>query len=340
MLDRLTCSVCDVAHDARRPWRACRECGGALLARYRITPGRPGPRDLLRRPTGLHRLAELSPLAEPQPPSLGEGATPLIRGQGLAVALDLPGLLIKDEGANPTGSIEDRARATATARARELGVGTVQLDGDEVSAAAYLALHGLDRSPDVDDDGVLPLPDAPWGLEGLKTIAFELTLDLGRPPDVLLIPTGRGATLIGLFKGFDELRQLGWITTMPRLIAVQSDACAPVVRAVRKRWTGVRAARKPGASAASRLLVPDPPLGDLLLQAIERSGGAAIAVEERELLDGVALAKERLGLSISPEGGAAVAASRELRRKRTIRREETIVLLNPARGPRVSSVNL
>lgn len=331
MLAHLQCSSCDAIHDARKPWRSCGECGGPLLARYRTGRG-PGLQQVRGRRPGQWRLAELSPVGGVEPASLGEGATPLVKGQGLSVAVDLPGLLIKDEARNPTGSVDDRAMAAVVGRARELGVGRVSLaPGDRAwpSAQAFATLHGLDLD-DAEEEGSLPVADAPWGVEGLKSIAFELVVELGRAPDVVLCPTGRGALLVGIAKGLQELEDLGWLRPRAcRLVAVQTEACAPIVKAHRKKRQASRPPRKVGSSAASRLLVAEPELDALVLRALRGSEGTAIAVAERELAEGAERVRDRLGLQASPELGACVAAVRELRRKRWLSREELVVLVEP-----------
>ena len=337
MLDHLQCSRCEAIHDVRQPWRSCRVCDGPLLARYRTLPGRPTLQEVRARRQGPWRLAELSPLTAPEPVGLGEGNTPLIRGQGLAVAVDLPGLTIKDESRNPTGSVHDRGLSAAIGRARELGVGRVSLDPADRgrrAARAFATLHGLDLL-DGPGEGCLPLEDLPWLVEGYKSIAFELVTELGRPPGVIVCPVGRGAVLVGIAKGLQELADLGWITPgATRLVAVQSEACAPIARAFRKNWERSRAPRKVGVSAASRLLVPEPALDELALRALRGSNGAAVEVQERELLDGVERVEQRLGLAASAELGACVAACRELRRKRWLSREELVVLVEPGGGTR------
>jgi threonine synthase len=260
-----------------------------------------------------------------------------VRGQGLAVAVDLPGLMIKDEARNPTGSVHDRGMAAAIGRARELSVGRVSIDPRapaRPAAEAFTTLHGLDLL-DEPGDGSLPLEDLPWPVEGHKSIAFELVVELGRAPDVIVCPVGRGAVLLGVAKGLQELADLGWIRpAATRLVAVQSEACAPIARAFRKKWGRSRPPRKVGASAASRLLVPEPPLDELVLRALRGSDGTAVAAQEQELLDGMARVTDRLGLAASPELGACVAACRELRRKRWLSREELVVVVEPGRTRR------
>ena len=337
MLVHLQCSRCEALHDAREPWRRCRDCDGPLLARYRSAPGRPSLREVRGRRPGPWRLSELSPLLGADPPGLGEGDTPLVRGQGLAVALDLPALAIKDESRNPTGAVDDRGMSAVTGRARELGVGRICLAGSDrgrPAAQAFATLHGLDLLHEP-DEGCLPLDDVPWVVEGYKSVAFELVVELDRAPAVIVCPVGRGAVLLGIAKGLQELADLGWIRPgATRLVAVQSTACAPIVRAFRKKWERSRPPRKVGTSAATRLLVPEPPLDFLVLRALRSSEGTAIAVDERELLDGAEMVTARLGLRASPELGACVAACRELRRKGWLGREELVVGIEPG-APRL-----
>ena len=145
----LACGRCDERHDAAALQTVCAACGGPLLVRYDLeSPGLPSLSDVLARPPGQFRFPELLPtLAGPETPTLGEGATPLVRTGRLAAALGLPGLLIKDESQNPTGSFKARGMAVAVARAVELGVTTVCLPSAGnagAAAAAYGALHGLD----------------------------------------------------------------------------------------------------------------------------------------------------------------------------------------------------
>ena len=162
LLLELRCSSCGVSADADRVQRRCGDCGGALLAHYDMGRGGPGLRQVLGRRPGLLRVHELAPLRSHHFPTLGEGATPLLPGEGLAVELDLPHLVIKDEGQNPSGSWECRGVSVATARARELGIGRISMRsaGDSArAAAAYGALQGLDVRLQIPEDSSAQLQD-------------------------------------------------------------------------------------------------------------------------------------------------------------------------------------
>jgi threonine synthase len=173
----------------------------------------------------------------------------------------------------------------------------------------------------------------PYRIEGKKTLGLELAEQLGwQLPDVIIYPTGGGTGLIGMWKVFRELQEAGWVAgAMPRMYTVQAEGCAPVVKAF--EGGADRCAPWPEPSTvASGLRVPGP-LGDrLMLRALRESGGGAVAVSDAQL---AADAKEggRLeGIDFAPEGGAAIAAARELRRRGVLAPEDSIVLFNTGAG--------
>jgi threonine synthase len=170
----------------------------------------------------------------------------------------------------------------------------------------------------------------PYRVEGKKTLAYELTEQLGwRWPDWIVYPAGGGTGLIGMWKAFEELEQLGWVGPMPRprMVAVQAEGCAPIVRAFE---AGVeQAAPWPSASTvADGLRVPGP-IGDfLMLRAIRASGGSALAVTDGAMIDGMLEIGRTEGISASPEGGATLAAVRRLIADRVIAPDHSVVLFN------------
>lgn len=148
LLDRLACGRCAAPHDPGVPQGVCAACGGPLLARYRIRRGAPALDTVLRRPAGQNRCPELGASGSgADTPTLGEGATPLLPARRLADRAGIPGLLVKDESRNPTGSFKARGMAAAMARAAELGIRAVCLPSAGNAggaAAAYGALHGIE----------------------------------------------------------------------------------------------------------------------------------------------------------------------------------------------------
>jgi threonine synthase len=173
----------------------------------------------------------------------------------------------------------------------------------------------------------------PYRIEGKKTMGYELAEQMDwKLPDAIFYPTGGGVGLIGMWKAFGELHELGWIgAKRPKMIAVQVDGCQPIVRAFEQDsarsefWTDAH-------TVASGLRVPKP-LGDfLILNAVRESGGTAIAVSDQELLDaGIRLASEE-GLFVAPEGAACVSALEKLLANGTLKREDKIVIYNTGAG--------
>jgi threonine synthase len=173
----------------------------------------------------------------------------------------------------------------------------------------------------------------PFRLEGKKTLGYEIAEQSGwRLPEVIFYPTGGGTGLVGMWRAFEELAELGWTSgPMPRLVAVQAQGCAPVVRAFEN---GERTAT-PWADArtvASGLRVPSPFADTLILKSIHETRGIAVAVSEEELLDGMMEMAELEGCVASPEGGATLAALRQLLRSGEVSPAARIVLYNTGSG--------
>jgi threonine synthase len=174
----------------------------------------------------------------------------------------------------------------------------------------------------------------PYRLEGKKTLGLEIAEQLRwRAPDVILYPTGGGVGLIGLWKAFAEMRALGWLAQerpIPRLVAVQAEGCAPVVRAweagetTTAFWEGAQ-------TIAAGLRVPGPLAGGLMLRALRETEGTALAVADDEIR--AALGElAQAGLWLCPEGAALLPAARRLRAAGWIREGERVVLLNTGAG--------
>ena len=148
----------------------------------------------------------------------------------------------------------------------------------------------------------------PYRLEGKKTMGLELAEQLDwRLPDVLLYPTGGGTGLVGIPKAFDELTQLGWVTGRTRFVAVQAEGCAPVVKAFHAGAENTTAWENPTTDAAG-LRVPSPFAGRQMLRVLRESGGGAVAVSERAIVEAQHRLARLEGVWTSPEGAALVAA--------------------------------
>ena len=173
----------------------------------------------------------------------------------------------------------------------------------------------------------------PYRVEGKKTMGYELAEQFGwRLPDVIIYPTGGGTGLIGMWKAFEEMEAMGWIGSgRPRMISVQSETCAPIVRAFE---AGERFADEfeNASTAASGLRVPKA-IGDfLILDAIRASGGTAVSVLDRELLAAVGEVGAAEGIFAAPEGAACLPALRKLIDSYQIDEGETVVLFNTGSG--------
>jgi threonine synthase len=169
----------------------------------------------------------------------------------------------------------------------------------------------------------------PYRVEGKKTMAYELVEQLdGRMPDVVVYPTGGGTGLIGMWKAFGEMQALGWTDRRgPRMVAVQAEGCAPIVRAFHAG--AERAEPWPDArTVAAGLRVPAARGDFLILAALRESGGTAVAVSDGEMLRDAQALAEGEGISAAPEGGATLAALRRLRAAGAVERSESVVCFN------------
>jgi threonine synthase len=172
----------------------------------------------------------------------------------------------------------------------------------------------------------------PYRVEGKKTMGLELAEQLGwELPDVILYPTGGGTGLIGMWKAFAELRALGWLRTekLPRMVAVQSDGCAPIVRAFER---GERFAEPfvEAKTVASGLRVPAA-VGDfMILDAVRESDGTAIAVEEDRIIAWMRQGIAAEGIGFCPESAACIGAAENLAASGWLKPDERIVLFNCA----------
>lgn len=185
----------------------------------------------------------------------------------------------------------------------------------------------------------------PYRLEGKKTMGLELAEQLGwRLPDVILYPTGGGTGLIGMWKAFQELRQLGWLQAdkLPRLISCQSDGCAPIVRAFEAGQRFAEPVADPH-TIASGLRVPGA-VGDfMMLDAIRASGGCAIAGREGRIVEWMRRVCSAEGIGICPETAVCFDCLEMLRTRGKIQPDEQVIVFNTGAAqkyPEVLPLNL
>ena len=170
----------------------------------------------------------------------------------------------------------------------------------------------------------------PYRIEGKKTMAYELAEQMNWEwPDWIIYPTGGGTGMVGMWKAFDEIERIGWVKKpkRPRMVSVQAETCAPIVRAFQQ---GTEKAQPwdNASTIADGLRVPRA-IGDfLILRAVRESGGTALAVTDRSMVDGMLAIGKHAGVSAAPEGGAAFVAIQRLVEDGSIRPHDSVVLFN------------
>ena len=336
------------------------------LTRASLTEREPGMwkwRELLPLPDG----AEPVSLGEPETPIIplertaakagaaallvkDEGRLPTgsFKARGLAMAVSMAKHFGIRSVALPTNGNAGAALAAYAARAGIEAVVVCPAETPEINVretAAYGARVWV-ADGQIDECGRLIRDGAaegrwfdcstlkePYRLEGKKVMGFELVEQLGwKVPDAIFYPTGGGTGLIGMWKAFDEMEAVGLIgPERPRMYAIQAAGCAPMVRAFDRgkefaeRWEGA-------ATVATGIRVPSA-VGDfLILRAVRESGGAAIAVEEGDILQAVQDAANDDGMLLCPEGGAVLAGWRSALERGLVGRDETALLFNCANG--------
>jgi len=291
-----------------------------------------------------HRLG----LAELLVKDEGRLPTGSFKARGIAMAVSMAKALGVTKIAMPTNGNAGAALAAYAARAGIEAVvlcpdDTPEINVREIAAqgARVYRVNGL-----IDECGALVAQGAkagawfdfstlkePYRLEGKKVMGLELAEQLGwRVPDVIFYPTGGGTGLIGMWKAFAELEAIGFIgPERPRMVAVQADGCAPVVRAFEsgaehfERWEGAQ-------TVAAGIRVPKA-VGDfLILRAVRESGGFAIAVSDKELVRAADRTAREDGLLLCPEGGATLAAAEKALAQGLIGPTDRVVLFNCATG--------
>jgi threonine synthase len=327
---------------------------------------------LVQRPAGMWKWRELLPLPEgAEPVSLGEVETPIVplsktggtnllvkdegrlptgsfKARGLAMAVSMAKQFGITSVALPTNGNAGAALAAYSAKAGMEAVVVCPSETPEINVremAAYGARVWV-ADGQIDECGRLIREGAaegrwfdcstlkePYRLEGKKVMGFELVEQLAwKMPDAIFYPTGGGTGLIGMWKAFDELEAVGLIgPERPRMYAIQAAGCAPIVRAFERgdefaeRWEGA-------ATVATGIRVPSA-VGDfLILRAVRESGGAAIAVDEQDILQAVEDAARDDGMLLCPEAGAALAGWRSALDRGFVTHDETALLFNCASG--------
>lgn len=277
-----------------------------------------------------------------------QNPTQSFKARGMAVAVSMAKHLGATKLAVPTAGNAGGALAAYAARAgleahifmprdtpcaniiecRELGAQVTLIDGLITDCGAEIAKRKV-------AEGWFDMSTLkePYRVEGKKTLGYELAEQLKwQLPDVVLYPTGGGTGLIGMWKAFDEMEELGWIgAKRPRMFTVQASGCAPIVRAFEAGETF--AAEFPDAQTlASGLRVPKA-VGDfLMLRILRESQGGAVAVDDSEMIRITREVGAAEGMFVAPEGAACFVALKRLRAEGKISEAESVVIFNTGSG--------
>jgi len=380
----LECARCGHKVSADSPQTVCPIDAGSLYVRYDMQALKQTARreNVARRAAeakhslGMWRYADVLPDVEPV--TLGEGWTPLLQSKRY------PGLLIKEEGANPTGTFKARGLGLAVTMAKHYGLKhlAVPSAGNAAGAlAAYAAAAGIQTHIYMPQDvplanhleGVLYGADVnlvnglisdcarivaetiqsqrnaglktedvwfdistlkePFRVEGKKTMGYELVEQLGwEYPEAVFYPTGGGVGLIGMWKAFEEMEQLGWVYgKRPKMYALQAAGCEPLTAAFQAGKDASEFFRN-AHTIASGLRVPKPYGDTLILDIVRRSGGAVVSSTDEEILSSVHDFASNEGLFLSPEGAAATAAYDKLLASGDLKPTDRVVLFNTGAG--------
>ena len=347
--------------------------GGILFARYDLGKLKQNfkPGHLRGREASLWRYREVLPDVEPV--TLGEGFTPVLpsrefenlwikdeglnptgsfKARGVTVAISVAKSLGLKKLAMPSAGNAGSALAAYAAAAgieahifMPRDVPAANRIECEMYGAKLTLVNGLISdcarivSERKDQEGWFDLSTLkePYRVEGKKTMAYELFEQLdGKLPDAIIFSCGGGVGVIGMWKAFDEMEQLGWISPeRPRMIAVQAEGCSPLVKA----WEEGKSSAEPWQDAstiAAGLRVPRPYGDYLVLDILKQSRGTGVAVSDQEIRDAVRHWGSREGIFAAPEGAASLAAYRKLRessgRKAFLSESDRVVLFNTGTG--------
>jgi threonine synthase len=379
----LECTRCHAHITADTPQTVCTRCvdqpAGSLYVRYDFEKLRGSkPSDAIDGSSagwkGMWRYQAVLPDVEPV--TLGEGWTPMLQSRRY------PGVRIKEEGANPTGTFKARGMAMAVSMARHFGLRKLAVPsaGNAAGAlAAYAAAAGIEANIFMPRDvpfanyveaiaygANVTLVDGlisdcarivgerkqqegwfdvstlkePFRVEGKKTMGYELVEQLGwEYPEAVFYPTGGGVGLIGMWKAFDEMEELGWVAPgrRPRMIAVQASGCAPVARAFDQGQT-VSQMWQNASTFASGLRVPKPYGDAIMLDILKVSNGIAMTVTDEEILASILDWARNEGIFLCPEGAAVTVAYDKLIADGTLKPSDRVVLFNTGAGLKYTDV--
>ncbi|MDX1993488.1 MAG: threonine synthase [bacterium] len=308
-------------------------------------------------------------------PPLRVGWTPLYETPRIAAQLGVARAWVKDDGANPTGSLKDRASALVVAKAMEQGISTISTASTGNAAAALagvcasvglqplifvpatapeakisqLLVYGakvllIEDTYDTAFDLCMTLSQQegwycrntgvnPFTTEGKKTVAFEIAEQSDwNVPDVVVVSVGDGNIIAGVYKGFYDLRELGWIERIPRLIGVQSETSAPLVHAWENGLDGHQMQPTAAYSIADSIVAGVPRDRVKALRAVRETAGALMAVPDERILAAIPEFAQLSGVFAEPAAAAAYAGAKQAVEQGIISADETVLILSTGNG--------
>jgi threonine synthase len=365
----LECSRCNEHISAEQPQTICPKDGGSLYVRYDLDAlkGKFTRESLAGRPATMWRYAEVMPGKTPV--TLGEGFTPMIpsrqipnvfikdeglnptgsfKARGLCAAVTMAREYGLKKLAVPSAGNAASALAAYCAAA---GIEAHIFMPKDVPVANFVECKSYGAKVTLVDGLIsdcakmvnerkqaegwfdISTLKEPFRVEGKKTMGYEVAEQLNwELPDAIFYPTGGGVGLIGMWKAFEEMEQLGWIgKKRPRMISVQASGCAPVAKAwnehkpVSEMWHNAH-------TMAAGLRVPKPYADYIILDILKKSNGTALAVSDEQILDAVQEWASQEGVFAAPEGAASLAAYKILLEEKFLHPGEKVVLFNTGSG--------
>jgi threonine synthase len=365
----LECTKCGQQISADQPQTVCPKDGGVLYARYDVTAlkGKFTPESLNGRISSMWRYADVLP--DTKPVTLGEGFTPMLpsreypnvyikdeglnptgsfKARGMSAAVTMARAYGLKKLAAPSAGNAASALAAYSAAAgieshifmpkdvpmanriecESFGAHVTLVDG-LISDCARMVSERKEKEGWFD---VSTLKE-PYRVEGKKTMGYEVAEQLNwKLPNGIIYPTGGGVGLLGMWKAFDEMQQLGWIgSERPKMVCVQATGCAPIVKA----WEAHSATSEAWADAstiAAGLRVPKAYGDYLILDILKRSHGTAVVATDLEIMDAFRHWARTEGVFAAPEGAASLVAYQKLRANGFFKPEDNVVLFNTGTG--------
>ena len=368
-MTHLECSKCGDHISAEKPQTVCPKDGGSLYVRFDLNAlkGKFLRESLRGRPATMWRYREVLP--GDQPVTLGEGFTPMLpsrenphvyikdeglnptgsfKARGLCAAVTMARHYGLKKLAVPSAG---NAASALSAYCAAAGIEAHIFMPKDVPKANYVECKSYGAKVTLVDGLIsdcarmvnerkqaegwfdISTLKEPFRVEGKKTMGYEVAEQLNwELPDAIFYPTGGGVGLIGMWKAFDEMEQLGWIgNKRPKMIAVQASGCAPVAKA----WVEHKPVAEVWQNAhtlAAGLRVPKPYADYIILDILQKSSGTAVAVSDEQIFDAVQEWSSKEGVFAAPEGAASLVAYKVLIRQKFLQPSDKVVLFNTGSG--------